>query len=527
MRRAHHDRESPIMQPSSAALGAEPAEECWEVVTVIGRFDSLLGHRGCVVRLQCFVVCVVGLIACGFPRPADVGADGGGDEDAGGDRRDGGTVDGSFTAPTIATVVPDWGSTSGGTHVKVTGFGFTAGHLAVKFGASSGNAVTVLSDTVLTVTTPAGPHMPVMIAVTTDGGIGSSAIKFRYLAPLYAADGRGVTAGNLYTVDPTNATSTFVGAVGVAVTGLALSPGGVLFGATTTKGGGALVTIDPYTGRATTVGPLVTGSNAAASTPDLAFEGTTLLGWHGSSLTVIDPATGRVTPFIGQSGGGGMGLASAGPGVLLLAQTFNLATVNTTNGILAAGPTFSSSRAMNGLTFVGATLYGSQATSSMPNTSTLVTINPATGVTTIIGPLPPNIDAIEGIPMQPSQLTLASQEAVVQLPAQFAAAVPVVSTLRVGARTLALHDVLALPGGDVVKGGQVRRVIPLAALRALGVGDRVELVSASGDARVVALRVSDLALMTNHRQELKLVDTREGFRRILAPIVEIRSATHR
>jgi hypothetical protein len=215
--------------------------------------------------------------------------------------------------------------------------------------------------------------------VTTDGGTASAAIKFRYLSPLYAADGRGVTSGNLYTVDPTNARSTFVGALGVAVTGLALSPSGILFGATAAKGGGALVTIDPYTARATTIGPFLTAANAAAGTPDLAFEGARLLGWHGISLTVIDPATARVAPFAGQGRLGGMGLASAGPGVLLLANGVNLATVNTTNGILTAGPTLSSNKSMNSLTFVGVTLYGSQSTTALPNATTLVTINPATG----------------------------------------------------------------------------------------------------------------------------------------------------
>jgi IPT/TIG domain len=428
-------------------------------------------------------------------------------------------------APVIATVVPDWGSMSGGTRVTLTGSGFRGAHLAVTFGASSADLATVISDTELIVTTPSGPHMPVTVAVKTDGGAASAAIQFRYLAPLYAADGRGVTPGNLYTVDPTNARSTFVGALGVALTGLALSPGGILFGATAAKGGGALVTIDPYTSRVTAIGPLLTAANAPAHTPDLAFEGTRMLGWHGNSLTMIDPATGRVTPFAVQASGGGMGLASAGPGVVLLAKTFNLATVNTTNGIVASGPTLSSNKSVNSLTFVGATLYGSEATSTTPNTSTLVTINPGTGATTIIGALPPNIDAMGGIPSQSPQVAAASPEVVVQ--AQVVAAAPVESTLRVDARVLAVHEVFAVAGREVVEGERVRRLIPLGALAAFGVGERAILVSTSGDARVVTLGTPGLALTTNHRQELKLVDTREGFHRILGPIVEVRSAMHR
>lgn len=279
--------------------------------------------------------------------------------------------------------------------------------------------------------------------------------------------------------------------------------------------------------RCPTIGPLVTATSAVAHAPDLAFEGTRLLGWS-VSLTVIDQATGRVTPFPGQFGGSGMGVASAGPGTLLLAQTFNLATVNTTTGVVAAGPTLSSNKAMNSVTFVGATLYGSQVTSTTPNTSTLVTINPATGATTIIGTLPPNIDAIEGIPPQSPQMVVATPEAVVQVPPQIVAAVASVeSTLRVGARSLALHEVLALARHAPIEGDRVRRIIPLGVFRELGIGDRVALVSASGEARVVMLDAPGLALTTNNRHELKLVDTREGFHRILCPVVEIRDAMPR
>jgi hypothetical protein len=127
------------------------------------------------------------------------------------------------------------------------GFGFTARNLTVKFGASIAIEVTVVSDTELSVVTPIGPSMPVNLSATTDGGTASATNKFRYLAPLYAADGQGGVAGNLYIVDPITAASVSVGPLGVGVTGLALSPDGVLYGATSDRNGRALVTIDPYT----------------------------------------------------------------------------------------------------------------------------------------------------------------------------------------------------------------------------------------------------------------------------------------
>jgi hypothetical protein len=190
---------------------------------------------------------------------------------------------------------------------------------------------------------------------------------------------------------------------------------------------------------------------------------------------------------------------------------------------------------MNSLTFVGGTLYGSEPTSATPPLTTLVTINPATGATTVIGPLPPNIDAIEGIPRQPAQGASATP------PAQIAPAVsrpgnvrgrvgaqtPREPMLRIGGRSLALHEVLALAREVTDGGGRVRRIIPLAALAALGLGDRVMLVAASGATRVVALGAPGPALTTNHRQELKLIDTREGFHQIFATIVEVRGLPHR
>jgi hypothetical protein len=484
------------------------------------------------VRFLYAIVCVVGIYGCDFPRPADVAEDAAGaNRDASGLPNDSGVVDSgasdaSFARPTIASVTPDWGSMTGGTRLRLTGSGFGAPHLAVQFGELASNAVTVVSDVEIIVTTPVGPHMAVTVTVATDGGTTAAAAKFRYLAPLYAADGRGVTPGNLYMVDPTSAVSTFIGALGVAVTGLALSPGGVLFGATTARGGGALVTIDPYTARVTTVAPLLTTTNAATSTPDLAFEGTRLLGWHDGAFAVIDPTTARVTPFAGQSRNGGMGLASAGSGVLLLANGFNLATVNTTNGALFAGPTLSSNKTMNSLTFVGSTLYGSQATTTLPNAATLVTINPATGATTIIGTLPPNIDAIEGIPTQPAAVS-APLELAAQVGSQIGVAAPAQAKIRVGAHSLTAQEIFALARHDQVEGERGRHILPLSALATLGIGDRVEFVSVSGDSRIAMLDAPGLALTMNYRQELKLVDTREGFHRILAPIVEIRDMSHR
>src|SRR5262249_6965546 len=130
--------------------------------------------------------------ACGFPRPPDLldDADSAGVADATGTidgAVDARTIDAFVTPPTITAFSPDWGSTSGGTLVRMLGFGFTGSHLVVKFGSSIASQVTVVSDTELTVMTPVGPHAPVDVVVTSDGGTAPGPKKFRFLAPLYAA----------------------------------------------------------------------------------------------------------------------------------------------------------------------------------------------------------------------------------------------------------------------------------------------------------------------------------------------------
>ncbi len=58
-------------------------------------------------------------------------------------------------APTVTGVSPSSGPTAGGTGVTITGTGFT-GATAVDFGANAATSYTVVSDTEITATSPAG-----------------------------------------------------------------------------------------------------------------------------------------------------------------------------------------------------------------------------------------------------------------------------------------------------------------------------------------------------------------------------------
>ncbi|HWC34413.1 MAG TPA: IPT/TIG domain-containing protein, partial [Mycobacteriales bacterium] len=66
-------------------------------------------------------------------------------------------------------VSPSSGSTKGGTTVTVTGSGFT-GATAVTFGATAATSYTVVSDTQITVVSPAHSAGTVNVSVTSPYG---------------------------------------------------------------------------------------------------------------------------------------------------------------------------------------------------------------------------------------------------------------------------------------------------------------------------------------------------------------------
>jgi hypothetical protein len=96
----------------------------------------------------------------------------------------GGQATGQFTyaaAPTVTSIAPDTGSTSGGTQVTIAGTNFT-GATAVNFGSTTAASFVVNSDTQITVTSPAGSIGTVNVTVTTPGGtsVASSSAEFDY-----------------------------------------------------------------------------------------------------------------------------------------------------------------------------------------------------------------------------------------------------------------------------------------------------------------------------------------------------------
>ena len=87
--------------------------------------------------------------------------------------------------PTVTSITPTSGPTTGGTSVTITGTGFTSG-ATVMFGTVAATAVTVNSATSITAISPAESPGTVNVTVTTTGGTSSisSTDQFTYLTPI-------------------------------------------------------------------------------------------------------------------------------------------------------------------------------------------------------------------------------------------------------------------------------------------------------------------------------------------------------
>ncbi len=98
--------------------------------------------------------------------------------------------------PTIASVTPNWGPADGGTHLTLTGAGFT-GATAVTFGSTVISEFTIVTDTQITTSSPAGSGT-VDITVTTPAGPSatSSVDQFTYTTPMPTITGLKPNSGS-------------------------------------------------------------------------------------------------------------------------------------------------------------------------------------------------------------------------------------------------------------------------------------------------------------------------------------------
>jgi hypothetical protein len=341
------------------------------------------------------------------------------------------TLPASFTfipAPMLTAVAQNRGTTAGGTMVTLTGTGFVAnaaGANAVTFGGAPAAAIVTVNDTTITCTTPPGLQGPVDVAVTNANGTATLVGGFAYVVPiLFAADGRVGAAGNLYRIDPATAAATVVGPIGIPITGMAFHPDGTLYAVESAQAnlapGGAvanprLLTINTSSGIPTVVGPLVDALNVTHRIHDVTFVGTRLLGISrdpGSKLVEIHLGTGLVTPLATDISGafpGAGNLAADGLGITLYARapavlgtlfsmdpaTGAATALTATAGYVDPG----TSPRWNAGSFLAGTLLLNGTSCQIAlcgGTAALVSMDGVTGLATLIGILPPGVDALAG-----------------------------------------------------------------------------------------------------------------------------------
>ena len=206
-------------------------------------------------------------------------------------------------APTITAISPTSGTTAGATVVTITGTNLT-GATAVSFGTGAGTALTPISATSMTATSPAHAAGIVDITVITPGGISavSAADKFTFVAPpapptvTSLSPTSGSTAGaTVVTITGTNFTGvtgvsfggtaaagfSFISATSMTATSPAHAAGGVDVKVTTPGGTSAVATGDFFTFVTTAAPPTVT-SLSPTSGP---IAGGTVITITGANLT--------------------------------------------------------------------------------------------------------------------------------------------------------------------------------------------------------------------------------------------------
>jgi hypothetical protein len=97
----------------------------------------------------------------------------------------------NFTGPLVAGISPNSGAPAGGTAVVITGSGF-ASATSVNFGATPASTMTVVSDSQITTTSPAGAGAVDVTVTTPSGASGTSpADQFNYSAAPVPANPQG------------------------------------------------------------------------------------------------------------------------------------------------------------------------------------------------------------------------------------------------------------------------------------------------------------------------------------------------
>ncbi len=264
-------------------------------------------------------------------------------------------------APTVSTINPPRGVTTGGTAVTIAGTNFTGAN-SVTIGGVAAAAFSVVSDTTITATT--GAHAPgiVDVVVTTPNGSGTGAGLFTYVAPL---------APTVATINPTSGPT--AGGTSVTITG-------------TTFTGASSVTIGGTPASFTVVNPTTITATTPAHAAGVVDIAVTTAGGVGTGVglfTYIAPPGAPVVDSMNPANGP----AAGGTAVAITGANFTDATVVTIGGLAAA------------FTVVNDTTITATAPAHAAGVvDVTVTTSNGTGVGsglfTYLAPPPPTVDAI-------------------------------------------------------------------------------------------------------------------------------------
>jgi uncharacterized protein YhjY with autotransporter beta-barrel domain len=311
--------------------------------------------------------------------------------------------------PTVTSISPTAGPTSGGTTVTLTGTNFT-GVTAVTFGATAATGFTFINATTITATAPAGSAGTIDIRVTTGGGTSatSAADQFTYVtaptvtavSPTAGPTGGGTTVtitGSGFAAaagtgavkfGATNATYTINSNTQITATSPANSAGTYDITVTTVGGTSATSAADQYTYVAAptvtsispTAGPTaggttvtITGTNLSGATA-VTFGATPATGFtvnSATSITATAPAGSAGTVDVRVTTAGGTSATSA-------ADQFTWVGAPTVTSI---SPTAGPSGGGTTVTITGTRFSGATAVTFGATSATGITVHSATQIT--------------------------------------------------------------------------------------------------------------------------------------------------
>ncbi|MBE2285889.1 MAG: IPT/TIG domain-containing protein [Prosthecobacter sp.] len=310
-------------------------------------------------------------------------------------------------APTVASIAPASGPTSGGTSVTITGTNFT-GATGVTLGGSAATNVSVVNATTITCITPARSAGAASVVVTTPGGSNSVNSLFSYLAAptvTSISPSKNPLAGGVsVTITGTN----FTGATGVTIGGAPATSVNAVNDTTitcvtpaaaagaksvvvTTPGGSngansllTYVAAPTVTSIAPTSGPTAGGTSVTITGTDFTWVlGVTIGGVAAMNITEVNPTTITATTPAGTAGTASVvvntafGSSSANSLFTYVAPAPTVTAISPASGPTSGG----TSVTITGTNFTGATgvtIGGTTATSvSVVNDTKITAITPA------------------------------------------------------------------------------------------------------------------------------------------------------